>query len=116
MTHLARETEFSPDWPAPSPRFLRDLLPPAPKFPLEDIFCPEWAAWIKASADGKSAPVDYVVAGLLAAAGAGVGNTRWVSPWQGWAEPPVLWHHGHWIALRQQVPRSGRSADTTETN
>lgn len=88
---MAQDIPFAHDWPAPSPRFLRDLLPPAPILPLAEVFSPDWAGWISASAEAKSAPVDYVVAGLLAAAGAAIGNTRWATPWQGWAEPPVLW-------------------------
>jgi hypothetical protein len=91
MTKHPAETTFIPDWPSPSPRYLRDLLPPAPTLPLQDVFCEEWVTWIVASAAAKSSPPDYVVAGLFAATGSAIGNTRWASPWQGWAEPPVLW-------------------------
>ncbi len=51
----------------------------------------DWEAWIIAVGEKKSAPQDYVAAGLLATASAVIGNTRWVSPWDGWKEPPVLW-------------------------
>ena len=36
-------------------------------------------------------PVDYVAAPLLAAMAAAVGNSRTVTPWDGWSEPAVLW-------------------------
>lgn len=78
-------------WPAPAPRYLRDELPPAPALPLEEVFGSRWAAWLTSAAEAKSAPPDYVLAALLAAAGAAIGNTRWATPWQGWAEPPILW-------------------------
>ncbi|MEL0439218.1 DUF3987 domain-containing protein [Phycobacter sp. K97] len=86
-----QEIPFAPDWPSPSPRLLRALRPAAPALPVDAVFDSEWARWLRSSAESKSAPVDYVVAGLLAASGTAIGNTRWASPWQGWAEPPVLW-------------------------
>jgi len=79
------------DWPEPAPRFLRDALPPAPELPLSEVFGPTWAAWITRAAEAKSAPPDYVMAGLLAAAGSAIGNARWAVPWDGWAEPPIIW-------------------------
>jgi len=51
----------------------------------------KWGVWINAVGEKKSAPPDYVAAGLLAAASTVIGNARWVSPWDGWEEPPVLW-------------------------
>lgn len=91
MTVHLKPIPYVEDWPEPSPRFLRKGLPPAPALPLERLFAPQWAKWIKDAAEAKSAPPDYVMAGLLATAGAAIGNTRWVSPWAGWAEPPILW-------------------------
>ncbi len=82
---------FVPDWPQPEARFLRPELPRPPEMPLEDVFGPIWAAWIKRAAEAKAAPPDYVAAGLLSVAGATIGNTRWASPWAGWAEPPIIW-------------------------
>lgn len=87
----ARAEPFTPDWPAPAPRLLRDEVPPAPSLPLAEVFGPIWGNWIAKAAEAKSAPPDYVMAGLLAVAGAALGNTRWVRPWEGWAEPPILW-------------------------
>lgn len=91
MTYQMQETPFATDWPAPAPRLLMGETLTAVKFPLGETFGPHWSEWITQSAEAKSAPVDYVVAALLAVAGTAIGNTRWVSPWEGWAEPPVLW-------------------------
>ena len=62
-----------------------------------------WVQWIEAHAEGRSAPVDYVALGLLASASTLIGNSRWVSPWSEWKEPPSLW-----IALVGN-PSSGKS-------
>jgi len=82
---------FTPDWPMPAPRFLRDEVPPPPTLPLTQVFGSRWAEWITRAAESKSAPPDYVLAALLPAVGAAIGNARWAMPWAGWAEPPVLW-------------------------
>jgi hypothetical protein len=85
------ETPFTPAWPDPDPRFLRAELPPAPEPPLRDVLGPRLSRWVADAAEAKGAPVDYVLAALLAVAGATIGNARWVCVWPGWAEPPVLW-------------------------
>ena len=85
------EQTFAPDWPEPDPRFLRETIPPAPPLPLVETFGPRLANWIERAAEAKSAPPDYVVAGLLAVVGSAIGNTRWVQAWSGWSEPPILW-------------------------
>lgn len=82
---------FKPAWPAPDMRYLRPELPEPPSLPLEDVFSPRWSSWIRAAAEAKAAPPDYVLAGALSVCSAIIGNSRWSSPWQGWAEPPVLW-------------------------
>ncbi|TFL15976.1 DUF3987 domain-containing protein [Jannaschia formosa] len=82
---------FVPDWPAPAPRLLRLELPSAPDLPLRYVLGPRLAQWVEDAADAKGAPPDYVFAALLAVAGATIDNTRWVSPWKGWHEPPVIW-------------------------
>lgn len=79
------------DWPAPDTRYLQPQLPEPPLLPLDDVFSPRWARWVRNAAEAKAAPADYVLGAALAACGSLIGNTRWVSPWQGWAEPPVLW-------------------------
>jgi hypothetical protein len=55
-----------------------------------DMFGP-WADWIRTAAAAKSAPIDYVALALLSAVAGVIGATRWVSPWDGWEEPSVLW-------------------------
>jgi hypothetical protein len=91
MNILPQETTFTGDWPAPSSRLIQGETLPAPELPLNDVFPTQWADWITQAAEAKSSPADYVVAALLAVAGTAIGNTRWVAPWEGWAEPPVLW-------------------------
>lgn len=82
---------FEPVWPEPNPRLLRADLLPAPTLPLADVLAPRLARWVAEAAEAKSAPPDYVFAALLAVTGAVIGNTRWVSPWARWIEPPVIW-------------------------
>lgn len=85
---------FTPDWPEPDLRYLQTQLPAPPALPLDEVFSPRWAAWMRGAAASKGAPPDYVMAALLSVCGSLVGNTRWPSPWQGWAEPPVIWAVG----------------------
>lgn len=94
---------FKATWPEPLARYLRDVLPPAPALPLNDVLGPRLARWITTAAEAKGAPADYVFAGLLAVAGATIGNTRWVSPWRGWSEPPVIW------SMCVGLPSAGKS-------
>ncbi len=86
-----QEHPFTPSWPNPDPRLMRAELPPAPRLPLSDILGPRLSQWVTDAAETKGAPPDYVFAAMLAVAGATLGNTRWASPWRGWAEPPVIW-------------------------
>lgn len=83
--------DYKPDWPEPDPRFLRLELPDAPHLPLRDVLDPQLADWVVQAAEAKGAPADYVFAALLAVTGATVGNARWVTPWRGWQEPPIIW-------------------------
>lgn len=77
-------------WP-PLDRSLATATPDsAPGLPLDDVFTAPVAGWIRTAADAAGAPVDYVAAALLAAAGGCIGNARWGSPKRGWAEPPVV--------------------------
>lgn len=103
MTLHNVETPFHPEWPDPAPRFLNAELPPPPELPLADVFGEAWAQWIRTAAEAKSSPADYVMASLLTVAGTAIGNTRWSSPWQGWAEPPILW------TMAIGLPSSGKS-------
>lgn len=103
MTVQPQPTPFTPDWPEPAPRLLRSILPPAPKLPLREVLGPRSAQWVADAAEAKGAPADYVFAAMLAVAGAAIGNTRWVSPWRGWTEPPVIW------SMCIGLPSSGKS-------
>lgn len=96
-------TPFTADWPEPLPSLLKSVSLPAPPLPLDDVLCPRLAAWVRASADSKGAPADYVFAAMLVTAGAIIGNTRCAQPAQGWNEAPILW--GMCIGL----PSAGKS-------
>jgi hypothetical protein len=61
-----------------------------PQLPVE-VFGPEWSDWIIEAAEAAACPTDYVVAPLLAAASALIGNSRWAQATAGWSEPPHLW-------------------------
>jgi hypothetical protein len=78
------------EWPEPDLSVLQPNRRAPPKLPI-DIFGDRWARWIDRAAESAVAPVDYVVAPLLAAASALIGNARWPQAWQGWKEPPHLW-------------------------
>lgn len=91
MTAMPEPIPFTPQWPDADRRFLRPDLPEPPALPLAEVMTPNAAEWIAATAEGAGAPPDYVLAALLTVTGATMGNARWVSPWRGWAEPPVIW-------------------------
>ncbi len=59
-------------------------------FPLE-VFGNYLRAWLSSAANFAGAPVDYVAGSLLAASSALIGNSRRISPWEGWDEPSALW-------------------------
>jgi hypothetical protein len=61
----------------------------APRFPLE-VLGPA-ADWVKATAECKNAPLDYVALGLLVTTAGVIGAKRRISPWSGWHEPSILW-------------------------
>lgn len=77
-------------WRHPDKSVLNGGRRDAPGLPLE-VFGDAWGQWIVDHAKGVSAPPDFVMGGLLPTAGALIGNARWVSPWPGWREPPVIW-------------------------
>lgn len=94
---------FTPDWAAPDAKFLRPETPPAPKLPIDDVFGPRFAAWAREAAEAKGAPLDYAVFSVLSVLSSVIGNARWVSPWRGWSEPPVIW------AMLIGLPSAGKS-------
>jgi len=77
-------------WPPPDLTVLRQGRRAPPEFPIE-LFEGFWRDWITLAAAGASAPVDYTGCSLLACSATLIGHARWVSPWKGWNEPPVLW-------------------------
>jgi hypothetical protein len=96
-------TDGAAPWPAPDPRFLRPVLPPAPDLPLDDVLSPRLAEWVRDASECKGAPADYVMGALVSVAGSLIGNARWVTPWRGWAEPPIIW------CMCIGLPSSGKS-------
>lgn len=102
MTDVA-PIAFVPDWPTPSPKFLRPEMLHAPGLPIDDVFGPRFATWAREAAEAKGAPLDYAVFSVLSVLSSVIGNARWVSPWRGWSEPPVIW------AMLIGLPSAGKS-------
>ncbi|MBT3509300.1 MAG: DUF3987 domain-containing protein [Nitrospina sp.] len=75
---------------------------PACEFPV-DVFEGELKDWLVLAAQKTSAPIDYLIGSLLAVVSSAIGNSRRISPWEGWDEPSILW-----IALIGN-PSSGKS-------
>lgn len=94
---------FEAEWPDADLRLLRSELPHPPPLPLFEVLSPRWAAWVASAAEEKGAPADYVFAALISVSSTLIGNTRWASPWSGWAEPPVIW------AMAIGNPSAGKS-------
>jgi len=92
---------YGGDWAEPDLSILNPRRNP-PEFPSY-LFGPAWSKWILSRAEGCSAPPDYVGLSLLSLVSTLVGCSRFVSPWEGWKEPPVLW-----VALVGN-PSSGKS-------
>lgn len=76
-------------WGEPDLSILETEAPP-PTLPIS-IFGPALSDWLNKTAEGQSAPIDYVAGTLLAAASSLIGNSRKVSPWETWSEPCILW-------------------------
>lgn len=76
-------------WGDPDMSVLRLNRRSPPPLPLA-VLGP-WGDWITAAAEAAACPPDYVLAPLLAAASALIGNSRWAQATPGWAEPPHLW-------------------------
>lgn len=102
MKHI-ESTPFAPEWPAPAEKFLRPQTPPAPELPLDEVFGARFAQWVRDAAEAKGAPPDYVVFSVISVLSSVIGNTRWVSPWRGWVEPPVIW------TMMIGLPSAGKS-------
>ena len=79
----------NPVWPEPDMSVFNEGRRKPPQLPLEAF--PLWGDWIAQCARQSSAPPDFVALGTLLALSALLANGRWVSPWDGWTEPAVLW-------------------------
>lgn len=77
------------DWPDPDWTLLDKPVSLAPEAPIELLGSAE--DWTIQHADSASAPVDYVMGGLLAAMAGLIGNTRVVEAWPGFRAPCALW-------------------------
>lgn len=99
---LERPVSTSSGWDDVDWSILEGGRRPAPNLPLK-VLMPFWSTWVKDQAESKGAPADYVFGALLSTSASLIGNSRWVSPWEGWKEPPVLW-----VALIG-TPSSGKS-------
>jgi len=73
----------------PDMSILRTNRRSPPKFP-GDVFG-GLEQTIGTLAESTSTPIDYTGAALLTVAAAVIGNSRLVSPWDGWQEPACLW-------------------------
>ena len=85
----AAESKVVTIWGTPDMTTLDGGRRQPPPLPMECFGA--WGQWIVDRAEACSAPPDYVAAGFLATSSGLIGNARWVSPWPGWTEPPVLW-------------------------
>lgn len=92
---------YTMQWDLPEMKVLQGFQSEAPPLPLQ-VFGP-LTEWIAQAAEGKNAPQDYVGAALLVATASLIGNTRKVSPWEGWQEPAIL------NAALVGLPSSGKS-------
>jgi hypothetical protein len=90
VSSTVAESSSASEWPDPDLSVLRPNRRSPPTLPL-DVLGERWAQWVEDAARAAVAPIDYVVAPLLAAASAVIGHARWVQAWDGWKEPPHLW-------------------------
>lgn len=86
-----RVERSSDAWPVPATRYFQPERQEPPILPIDDVFTPSCAAAIRAAAEAKAAPPDYIVGAFLAVCGSVLGNSRWPFVWEGWTEPPILW-------------------------
>ncbi len=88
---MAEQLNGEPEsWPEPNLSLLHETRTPAPAFPLE-VLPERWRQWVVKEAAGCNAPVDFVAMTLFAAAGALLGNARWVETTRALRSPPSLW-------------------------
>ncbi len=81
---------YQKQWPKPDMALISGGREKAPEIPLA-VFGDVWSSWMKVAANGRSAPVDYIVGGVMAVVSALVGNVATVSPWPDWNQSTTLW-------------------------
>jgi hypothetical protein len=86
----ARDVPARDTWPEPDVRLIEDDRAPAPML-SDDALPAGWEAWVTAEAAARACPRDYIVAGLIGAASAWIGNARRVAATADWMEPAHLW-------------------------
>jgi putative DNA primase/helicase len=87
---IENATKPSIDWPDIDPALVKDTRNNVPTFPVH-LLPAAWREWVVATAEGASAPVDYVVMGLLACVAGVTGVGVLVQATSSWSEPLVLW-------------------------
>ena len=75
-------------WGEPDRTIIESRRKP-PEIPLQILG--GWQTWIKATAQSRSAPVDYVAVSLLSLLSSVIGNSRRASPWPSVALRPSSW-------------------------
>jgi hypothetical protein len=78
------------DWDDPDMRPIKGFKADINPFPV-DYFAPAVEEWVVKTAESKSAPVDYVIAGLLTCVSGLICNSIKIEAWDGWIEPAILW-------------------------
>jgi hypothetical protein len=89
LSEIQNTPEYVPIWPNPDMSILKGVRQQAPPLPLQ-VFGP-LAEWLAQAAEVKNTPVDYCATALLTVSASLIGNSRKVTPWQGWEEPAILW-------------------------
>jgi len=88
-TPLSEHVSIIAPWANPDMSIIDGGRRQPPSLPMECFR--SWKQWILDRAESRSAPPDYIAASLLSVAAGLIGNSRWVSPWEEWVEPPALW-------------------------
>jgi hypothetical protein len=90
-SRLLAASDAADDWPEPDLTLLQPDREDPPDCPVREIFGMVWGGWIETAADARNAPVDYVVAALLAIAASLLGNSRRAYVYGDWRESCILW-------------------------
>jgi uncharacterized protein DUF3987 len=85
-----RETVDDSSWQKPDLRVVEDGRAPSPTLD-HDAEPAGWGEWIAKEAAARGCPPDYLLAALIGAASAWIGNARHVAANETWSETPHLW-------------------------